>query len=282
MQSQKIKIRCSSLGKIIPSFQGLTDNQKAELDKLEANNKKTPIQTARMVELQSKLDLKLRLSEEAKKYIQEMFINDQFNFYKSFSNKFTQKGNDLECRSIDQVSKYLGYKFITKAAPKYMEDEFICSNGYDWRAKDFVADQKNVYYPSGLKLFDDKELKVYEWQIRGYCRLLGLKKGAVIRVLMNPTDELIYRETQLLWKESGNHYLDEIPESFFNEVKQMYDFEAKQPIQKRMRIHFVEYTEKHAEIIEQYCLLAQNYYESLRFKYENNVNFLNEMKIRKL
>lgn len=272
------KFRCSSFGRLmtgaaLPTASRLTEAQQKELSTLLEKIKLTDKQADRRDELIAKRDTPIepKLSEGAKTYIQEEFLKDRFDYGFRFTNRFIEKGKEVEERSIRQVGALLGYPFATKAPERYLENDFLCSSGYDWKVNKFVFDQKNVWNPSGLKLFEnDKDLPIYEWQIRGYAMLINelengtIEAGAVIRSLMNPSAELILKQARLLWVEAGNNYNEEISESFLLEVENEFDFERKFPnIADRVKIHRVECTQEHFELIQVYVKLAQEYYNSL-------------------
>lgn len=272
------KFRCSSFGRLmtgaaLPTASRLTEAQQKELSTLLQKIVLTDKQADRRDELIAKRDTPIepKLSEGAKTYIQEEFLKDRFDYGFRFTNRFIEKGKEVEERSIRQVGALLGYPFATKAPEKYLENDFLCSSGYDWKVNKFVFDQKNVWNPSGLKLFEnDKDLPIYEWQIRGYAMLINelengsIEAGAVIRSLMNPSAELILKQARLLWVEAGNNYNEEISESFLLEVENEFDFERKFPnIADRVKIHRVECTQEHFELIRIYVKLGQEYYNLL-------------------
>jgi len=268
--------RCSNFGRImtgaaLSTAPNITEIQKAELELLIAKDKLTPTQERRFKELQEKANTTKQptLSAGAKSFIEEEFMNDRFGFRTTFTNKYIQKGNECEQRSIEQVGKMLGYEFATKAVKKEMRNEWLVTNGYDWKTKDFVFDQKNVWNPSGLKLFDDKDISIYEWQIRGYAMLLNeaghkIKGGAIVRVLMNPPEELVFKEARKMWADLGNGWDSDVPAKFVQDVQEMFDFEGKYPdVKDRCRIHIVDCSEGYFELIRTYLGMAQQYYESL-------------------
>lgn len=272
------KFRCSSFGRIMIGAVSiaaptLTDTQEKELLKLGTSEKLTEKQQARHFELVAKKNTIAtpQLSKGAKSYIEDEFMKDRFEFQTSFQNKYTEKGNICEQKSIEQVGKMLGYKFATKAKPKKLENSFIKTNGYDWKVRNFVFDQKNVWQPSGLKIFDeDKDLPIYEWQIRGYAMLLNeledckINKGAVIRVLMNPPTLIVQKEIKRMWVDLGNSLDSEISPHFVRNIENMFDFEGKFPdIKDRCRICIVDCADEHFEMIRTYVALAQAYYQSL-------------------
>jgi hypothetical protein len=268
--------RCSNFGRImtgaaLSTAPTITDAQAKELEQLKAKDKLTDKQAERLKELQEKATTTKRptLSAGAKSFIEEEFMNDRFGFRTTFTNKYIQKGNECEQRSIEQVGKMLGYEFATKAVKKEMRNEWLVTNGYDWKTKDFVFDQKNVWNPSGLKLFDDKDISIYEWQIRAYAMLLNeaghkIKGGAIVRVLMNPPEELVFKEARKMWADFGNGWDSDIPAKFVQDVQTMFDFEGKFPdVKDRCRIHIVDCSEGYFELIRVYLGMAQQYYERL-------------------
>lgn len=288
------KFRCSSFGRLmtgatLPTAPRLTEAQQKELSTLLQKIVLTDKQADRRDELISKRETPIepKLSEGAKTYIQEEFLKDRFDYGFRFTNRFIEKGKEVEERSIRQVGALLGYPFATKAPERYIENDFLCSSGYDWKVNKFVFDQKNVWNPSGLKLFEnDKDLPIYEWQIRGYAMLINelengtIEAGAVIRSLMNPSAELILKQARLLWVEAGNNYNEEISESFLLEVENEFDFERKFPnIADRVKIHRVECTQEHFKLIQVYVKLAQEYYNSLESICQNvNIDEINFFK----
>lgn len=268
--------RCSNFGRImtgaaLSTAPTITDAQIKELEQLRAKDKLTEKQDERLKELQEKATTTKvgALSAGAKSFIEEEFMNDRFKFRSTFTNKYMEKGNECEQRSIEQVGQMLGYPFATKAVKKEMSNQWLKTNGYDWKTKDFVFDQKNVWQPSGLKLFDEKDISIYEWQIRGYAMLLNelghnIKGGAIIRVLMNPPQELIFKEARKMWADLGNGWDSDVPAKFVQDIQEMFNFEGKYPdVKDRCRIHLVECTQEHFELIKTYVAMAQKYYESL-------------------
>ena len=285
----KKKFRCSSFGKLMtgammPGTKPLTESQKRELEELEAKGSKSK-KLQDLIEKRDKIYYP-ELSKGAKTYIEEEFIKDRFNYHVAFTNVYTEKGKELEQRSIREVGQYLGYPFATKAPEKRLENDYLVTSGYDWKTKRFVFDQKNVWDPTGLKLFDEeKETAIYEWQIRGYAMLINeleageIESGAVIRVLMNPSDEQIYRQAKIMYVDKGGDWGDDVPIDFFNKVADMFDFEAKFPnIEDRMRIYPVEVTSEHIELIKLYVGMAQDYYDSLHDQVDNVKNVFDRFK----
>jgi hypothetical protein len=284
MKTQKKEFRCSDFGHLMvgatmPGTKPLTEAQQRNLDELMSKVKLTEKQAQtrdELIEKRDKIHLP-ELSKGAKTYVEKLFVQDRFDYKMRFSTLSTQKGNEVEQESIRQVGTFLGYPFATKAKEKFMSNGLIKTRGYDWRVSNFVFDQKNVWQPESLKFFDDeKEIGIYEWQIRGYAMLINehenatIERGAVIRTLMNPPENLIWKQARLLWVEAGNSWDEPISDEFFQEIKNEFDFEGKRPnIIDRMRIHSVECTNEHFDLIKLYVGMAQNYYDELNEKIQH-------------
>lgn len=264
-----LKIRCSALGNIMVGASlkplPLTDKQSARLKELRDKGSKS--------KEREKLEAKLievptpKLSEGAKTYIEDVFYGHKFDFQANFSNKFTQKGNEKELFSISVLNKYLGV-FGAKNE-KHFENDYIQGTPDVILSKpNAVIDAKNVYYPKGLGIFENGELTNRIWQIHGYNYLLGKSTGYVARILVNPPDHLIEKEAWALWKSAEN--IGAPDEDFIDEVRAMYDFEGKQPINKRVRLYRVDTTDYEVKLIKTWVGLARDYYAELEQRWNNH------------
>ena len=81
---------------------------------------------------------------------------------------------------------------------------------------------------------------------------------------MNPTEEQVLKQAKIMYVDQGNDWSDAVPLEFVQEVQDMFDFEGKFPnIADRMRLHKVECTDQHEQLIKIYVGMAQEYYNSL-------------------
>ena len=255
--------RGSAMGKITVGVSlkplPLTDKQEKELTELREKNS----QSKKRIELEERL-VKIpdaKLSSGAKTYIRDVWYGDNFDFRKTFHNKYTEKGNVVEHRSIKALSKFLG--FYAPKNEEYLKNDWIHGTP-DVRLKkpSCTIDTKNVFYPNGLHFFDEeKEKSDYEWQIHAYNFLDEKEDGFVARILMNPPDNIIEKEAWNLWKESGNDGV--FDESFLDEVRDLYDFESKKPIEERVNLFHVKTTQYEIDVIKKSVELANEYYHEL-------------------
>jgi hypothetical protein len=267
---EKVIFRCSSLGRICTGASlvpvPLTEKQSIELKELQSKDSKSQ----KRFELEKKLTEvpKAELSTGAKTYIRDVWYGNTFDFQKTFHNKFVEKGNDVEHRSIAVLTKYLGV-FGRKNEEHLTNDWVKGTPDIRLNKPKCTIDAKNVYYPNGLQFFDDeKEKSLYEWQIHGYNFLDEKDTGFVARILMNPTESILEKEVWNYWKSGGN---DGIPtESFVDEVRDLFDFEGKKSIEDRVSIFQVKTTQHEIDCIKKWTELANNYYQELNEEYNLN------------
>lgn len=273
---EKHKFRCSSLGKITvgASLQPLplTDIQSKKLAELREKGSQS--------QEREKLEQKLievptpKLTAGAKTYIESVWYGQKFDFQKQFTNKFVQKGNKVESRSIRELRK-LGI-FATKNET-YFENEYIKGTpDILMNAPKATIDTKNVYYPDGLGFFENEPINDYIWQIHGYNFLTEREDGFIVKMLLNPPADILEREVWNYWKAGHN---DGRPtEQFIAEIEDYFNFE-KLPIQDRVKFYQIKTTQNEIDIIKKWTDLAREYmaelYEKSKQKNLKELEFFN-------
>lgn len=257
---EKHKFRCSSLGKITvgASLQPLplTEKQSMELAGLREKNS----QSQKRKDLERKLIEipEAKLTAGAKTYIESVWYGQKFDFQKQFTSKFTQKGNEVESRSIRELRK-LGI-FATKNEQSF-ENEFIKGTP-DIRLNKpkAIIDTKNVYYPDGLGFFEDEPINDYIWQIHGYNFLTECEDGFIVKMLLNPPADILEKEVWNYWK--AGHNEGSPNEEFADEIEDYFNFE-KLPIQDRVKFYQIKTTQNEIDIIKKWTDLAREYMAEL-------------------
>ena len=274
---EKHKFRCSSLGKITVG---------ASLNPLPL----TDIQTKKLAELREKgsqskerekLEQKLieiptpKLSAGAKTYIESVWYGQKFDFEKQFTNKFVQKGNQVESDSIVQLRK-LGIWGV-KNEENFSNDWIKGTPDISVKNPSCIIDTKNVYYPDGLGFFEDEPINDYVWQIHGYNFLTGNTIGFIAKILMNPPADILEKEVWNYWKAGYNK--GRPTEQFALEIEDYFNFE-RLPIQDRVKLFKIETTTDHIEIIKKWTDLGREYMAELDEKNKSkNVKELEFFKI---
>jgi hypothetical protein len=200
------------------------------------------------------------LSEGAKTRVQDKWFGHTFDYTKRFVTMKMRKGNVRESEAIKQSAEFLGYKFASKNENHY-ENDYIHGTP-DWLNR-FVFDTKCVWEPKGLDFFTGKLSGLNEWQIKGYCMLTEREHGAIIRILMNPPEDMILTLAKPLWEEAGYSWRESITDEFLEDVKHEYDFERKMPLQDRINILRVDYTDRDEKLIKQQVSLMNEYWKEL-------------------
>ena len=264
---------------------GLSDPQKKKYEELIAKRDTPPSltenQQATLDLLIAKRDAPPALSKGAKTAVENIFIEEKFEFRKQISSKYIQKGHKMEDKAIDIVSDYFGIKGVEKNETHY-KNEFVQGTpdaivrlGF---GEGFQFDIKNVYYPDRLDGFTDKLDSIYEWQGHAYNWMLGFDHGFVVKILQNLPDEMIDFEVKSLWKEAGRSWSEEIPKSFRDEVAEYFNFESRLPIEDRIRIFKIETTKEHIEQMTDAVKLARDHYATLTETWNSrnaaNVDFI--------
>lgn len=207
------------------------------------------------------------ISETAKKYCIEMYVQNNYGRREEITSKYLDKGNQREEDAITLFSR-LTKKFYKKNSER-LENEFITGEPdlylgpsinealetidtkCSWSAKTFF----NAMYGT-----DNSD---YYWQGMGYMALTGAKKHTVAYCLINGTETAIIDEKRKLsWKlgeintdNPSQEYRDKAIQIEINHIFSMEEFIAEYPhfdfdmqvdnwkldIPMEKRIHMVTY-----------------------------------------
>lgn len=152
------------------------------------------------------------LSETAKTYCRDWLKQQLYNRRKTFTSKYTDKGNFVESQAIEYLESALGWDFAVKN-DRRVYGEFI-EGECDVILNDRIVDIKCSYDCFTFPLFDTViPEKDYEYQIRGYMYLYGKPKGEVIFCLMDMPEDMIQKEVR--WK-LGEEYTKEQYDKFYS------------------------------------------------------------------
>jgi hypothetical protein len=157
-----IQIRCSALGKIMTS-------------------PRTKSET---------------LSETCKSYIEELFLENEFNLKKEFSNKYTEKGIQMEDEAIQFVGNILGWDLDVVKNDKYFSNDWIKGTP-DINTKTLLADIKCSWAFNTFPMFNEEDEipnKDYFYQLQGYMMLTGHTKSELVYCLMNTPLDIVEKE----------------------------------------------------------------------------------------
>lgn len=144
---------------------------------------------ALLVEPRSKSE---QLSETAKSYLLECYIQEVFGRQKDTSSKYTEKGNANEVVAKELVQEFLGVHYIPASKEKF-------SNDFITGTPDIVLEDKVIDIKSSWDIFTfanaSGDNDQYYVQLQCYMWLTGKKKALLAYVLTDTPEQLIQNET---------------------------------------------------------------------------------------
>jgi hypothetical protein len=219
-----MKIRCSSLGKIMTS-----PKSKGEV-----------------------------LSQTAKTYLKELAIEEKFGIRKEFSSRYTDKGNIQEDTAIEMASKVLSLPFALKNT-EYFENEFIKGTP-DLILKDEIIDIKCSWDGTTFPWFEDElPNKDYFWQMVGYMWLTGRTKARIVYCLVDTPEDIVQDEIR---RTSWKKFEIDVTEETETEVRAKHEFSHISE-NKRVRAFQIELNEANIDQVKEKLLHAREYYNEL-------------------
>lgn len=275
-----LKIRASQIWKVcgVDRSASLTDKQEATLKDLESRETLTENQQKELTRLQEKRDKKPELSEGGKSYIKSLFYEHVSGTRKVFTSKYTDKGNIKENQAIAEVCKYLRLPIVVKNE-KYFKNKYAHGTPDTiLKPLNLQMDVKSPYYPDGLDVFDTNIDKEYEWQQHCYNWMVGVDNAIVAKVLMNPPESILERETYTMAKVAG---VFPITDDFAEEVREYFDYESRMPLEDRVNVYTLTTNDEHIKTMKNGVELAREYYaelvEAWGSKNDKEINFVNQL-----
>jgi len=205
-----MKIRCSSIGKIMADAKGtgITANQLKNLAELEEKKKLkglTKVQQKTLDGLILKRAAPPELSQGGKTYIKSLVNQEVFGYKSRVYTPEMQKGHQVEDESIELFNEVFGSTFEKhngKMENDYIQGECDC---VDKEELNIVVDIKS---PWSIETFPtigiDGKDSDYEWQLRGYMWLYDCDL-ATLAYCMVDTPEDLRRPWESLYLHEVSH-----------------------------------------------------------------------------
>lgn len=211
-----------------------------------------------------------KLTDGNKTYIQKCWIENKYNVKSDIQSKYFDKGIACEQDGL-MLFKEVFYpdKLILKNR-KHFNNDFIQGTP-DVIVNPMLADIKNAY---NLFTFGNASLTWdYEWQLKGYMYLTGLKESVLFYCLVDMPDFLLIQEEESLFYKGG--FLTTESSDYCEAVVELrktyiYDYMAKE---ERFKIFNVELTDSDIETIEYSVLQARDYMNQLETEYSNRIEY---------
>lgn len=206
------------------------------------------------------------LSKTAQSYIEELFMELEYNIVHDVSTPAMEKGNLVEPDSLAFANKMmqlgLTQEELQENTQIYRHNDYVHGSS-DLETDELVIDVKNPFTIKNFPMFC-KEIpnKHYLDQMQGYLWLSGKQKGAVVYTAMPSPEEMIYDAIRREhWKQSPFWNGDE-DEAIVEAVTNYHTFPDVEEA-NRIRIWEVERDEERIEQIKERIELCREYYNEL-------------------
>ena len=197
-------------------------------------------------------------SQTTKTYIQELVLRDKYGIQKEFSSRYTDKGNEVEDKSIELCNNVLDLGFLWKNED-YFENDYITGTP-DVNTENVLLDVKSSWDATTFPFFESElPNKDYFYQLQGYMWLTGKEKSLLCYCLINTPPLIVEDEIRREhWK---LHLIDE-DLGLREYVLKKHNFDHI-PMEKRIRVYEVQKDEQVIETLKEKIELAREYYEML-------------------
>jgi hypothetical protein len=193
------------------------------------------------------------LSETAKTYLRELWIEKTYNRRKDITNKFIEKGLLNEETSIDFAS-LLHNELYEKNEKLYASDYFTGTP--DIISGEYIIDIKSSF---DIFTFAKAELTdLYYHQLNVYMELTGLRKSKLIYCLTDAPEATIQRELKTA---QYKLQVTELPELEAKLRKEMCYSDI--PLDKKVKVFEIEYSEADIKKLQGKVEKAREYFAGL-------------------
>lgn len=211
-----------------------------------------------------------KLTQTNLTYIQECFIGDIHNVRKEIGSKYFEKGVFCEEDGISLLNNtlYKGRLLVKNKERKH--NGWIHGEADNIAPDAIVYDIKNAY---DRFTFGKADLShEYEWQLKGYCFLWGLKAARLFYCLNNMPDHLLVDEERKLFYKGG--YLTyESPEYLkaCEELRAFHNYD-KMELWERFKVWDVNYAEEDEKKIKSAVAEARKVMNDLYDQHLNTIS----------
>lgn len=142
------------------------------------------------------------LSQTTKTYLQELAISEVYGIRKEFSSRYTDKGNEVEEKSIALCNDVLNLGFIYKNEDN-LSNDWITGTP-DVNTNEILLDVKSSWDATTFPFFDTElKNKDYFYQLQGYLWLTGKTEALLCYCLVDTPLQIVEDEIRREhWKAS--------------------------------------------------------------------------------
>jgi hypothetical protein len=198
------------------------------------------------------------LSQTAKTYVEEQVLQAKYGIRKTFSSRYTDKGNLVEDESIRIASEALELGFLLKNDEHFSNDWLTGTP--DVNTDTILLDVKSSWDATTFPFFATEiPNKDYFYQLQGYMELTGKQKSLLVYCLVNTPEDMVQDEVR---RAHWNAKLLEEDQELIEQVTKRHNFDHI-PDNRRVKFFEVQKDEQVIEQIKERVELCREYYETL-------------------
>ena len=198
------------------------------------------------------------LSQTAKTYIEEEVLRAKYGVIKTFSSRYTDKGNLVEDEAIEMAANALELGFLYKNH-EHFENEFLTGTP-DVNTGDILLDVKSSWDATTFPFFATEiPTKDYYYQLQGYMELTGKTEALLVYCLVNTPADMIEDEVR---RAHWNARLIDESQELRDEVLKRHSFDHI-PDNRRVKFYKVEKDEQVIAEIKDRVELCREYFNTL-------------------
>ena len=191
------------------------------------------------------------LSQTAKTYIEEEVLRAKYGIIKTFSSRYTDKGNLVEDEAIEMAANALELGFLYKNSEHFSND--FLTGTPDVNTGDILLDVKSSW---DATTFPNKD---YYYQLQGYMELTGKTEALLVYCLVNTPEDMIEDEVR---RAHWNARLIDESQELRDEVLKRHSFDHI-PDNRRVKFFKVEKDEQVVNEIKERVELCREYFNTL-------------------
>jgi hypothetical protein len=198
------------------------------------------------------------LSQTAKTYIEEEVLRAKYGIIKTFSSRYTDKGNLVEDEAIEMAANALELGFLYKNHEHFSND--FLTGTPDVNTGDVLLDVKSSWDATTFPFFATEiPTKDYYYQLQGYMELTGKTEALLVYCLVNTPADMI--EDEIRSAHWNARLIDESQE-LRDEVLKRHSFDHI-PDNRRVKFFKVEKDEQVIAEIKERVELCREYFNTL-------------------
>ena len=198
------------------------------------------------------------LSQTAKTYIEEEVLRAKYGINKTFSSRYTDKGNLVEDEAIEMAANALELGFLYKNHEHFSND--FMTGTPDVNTNDILLDVKSSWDATTFPFFATEiPTKDYWFQLQGYMELTGKTEALLVYCLVNTPADMI--EDEIRRAHWAARLIDESQE-LRDEVLKRHSFDHI-PDNRRVKFFKVEKDEQVIAEIKERVELCREYFNTL-------------------